>query len=324
MRAIVMTGVGGPEVLVAREVPDPVPGPGELVVRAEAIPVLYPEMALRSGAFPTAAEPPLVFGFQAVGEVTAVGARVDAALIGRRVAVATPGYGSYAEYIAAPADSAALIPDTLPSDQAAAVLMSGSVALALLDAAALSGTETVLVEAAATGVGAALTQLAVRRGVRVLGTAGGPAKAERARALGASDVLDHREPDWPARLRDLLGTASVDVVFDSIGGDTAAALLDTLTPVTGRMLGYGFLSGAPAAVSGADLISRGVGFLGCAGPQWLAMVAGKRSEAMELAASGQLDAAVESVLPLERAADAHRSVESRAPLGKIILRPEPR
>lgn len=321
MRAIVMTGTGGPEVLVPREMPTPRPGVGELTIRTQAIPVLYPEIALRSGAFPLAAEPPLIFGFQAVGIVAETGPEVDAALVGRRVAVATTGFGSYAEYVRAPAVSATPVPEELSAAEAAAVLMSGSVAVTLLDAAACTGTETVLVEAAATGVGAALTELAARRGIRVLATAGGPAKAERARALGAAEVFDHRDPEWTARLRDHLGDTTIDVVFDSIGGATATALLDVLTPLSGRMLGYGFLSGAPAQVTAADLIARGLTFIGCVGPRWLAVVDANRGRALALAANGELDPLVESVLPLERADEAHRLVEGRAPLGKIVLRP---
>ncbi|MBH0774911.1 quinone oxidoreductase family protein [Nocardia bovistercoris] len=320
MRAIVMTGVGGPEVLVVRDVPRPEPDAEELVIRTEAVPVLYPETALRSGAFPTPVAPPFVFGYQAVGTVVATGSRVDDALYGRRVGVAA-GSGAYADYVAAPAASATPIPDGLDAATAAATLMSGSVALELLDAAALTGTETVLVEAAATGVGAALTQLAAGRGVRVLATAGEAAKAERARTLGAEHVFDHRDPHWVDRLRDELGPASVDVVFDSIGGESAAAMLEVLTPLTGRLLGYGFLSGAPASVTAADLIARGLTFVGCAGPHWLDQVAGRRADALELAAAGSLDCLVESVLPLEQAAEAHRLVEARTPLGKIILRP---
>ncbi|MET7768987.1 zinc-binding dehydrogenase [Nocardia sp. NPDC005366] len=316
-----MTRTGGPEVLVARESPTPRPGTGELMIRTEAIPVLYPETALRSGAFPLAAAPPLVFGFQAVGVVTEIGPEVDAALVGRRVAVATPGFGSYAEYVCAPAVSATAVPESLSAADAAAVLMSGSVAVTLLDAAGRTGTETVLIEAAATGVGAALTQLAAQRGLRVLATAGGPAKAERARALGAAEVFDHRDADWTTRLRESLGGATVDIVFDSIGGATAADLLDLVTPLSGRILGYGFLSGAPAQISAADLIARGLTFVGCAGPHWLAVVDANRARAFELAANGHLDPLVESVLPLERADEAHRLVEARTPLGKIILRP---
>ncbi|WP_040780124.1 quinone oxidoreductase family protein [Nocardia pneumoniae] len=324
MQAIVMTSTGDPDVLVASEVPEPRAGADEVVIRAEAIPVLFPETKLRSGEFPLGAPPPLVFGFQAAGVVTEVGSNVDPALIGQRVIVATKGFGAYAEFVAAPADAVTFIPDGLSAVDAAAVLMNGSVAIPLLETAALTGVETVLVEAAATGIGSALTQLAKEYGAaRVVATAGGPAKAAQARELGADVVIDHTDPAWTTRLRETLGGATVDVVFDAIGGASAAELLDLMTPLRGRMLGYGWLSGAPAQVSASDLIMRGLTFTGCAGPDWLARVAEAGTAVLARAAEGGLDALVEAVLPLDQASRAHRLLEDRAPLGKIVLRPEP-
>ncbi|MGQ4615111.1 zinc-binding dehydrogenase [Nocardia sp. R7R-8] len=322
MQAIVMTAPGSPDVLVAADVPTPRAGADELVVRAEAIPVLYPETKLRSGEFQLDAPLPLVFGFQAAGVVTEVGMRVDPALIGRRVVVSTQGCGAYAEFVAAPAGSATPIPDSLSFVDAAAVLMNGSVAIPLLETAALTGAETVLIEAAATGVGSALAQLAREFGAaRVIGTAGGPDKAAHARKLGADEAIDHNDPEWTTRLRETLGTATVDVVFDSIGGASAARLLDLMTPLRGRMLGYGWLSGAPAQVSASDLLMRGLTFTGCAGPDWLNQVAQARAAVLARTAAGGLDPLVEAVLPLDQANRAHRLLEDRAVLGKIVLRP---
>ncbi|MGY1978576.1 quinone oxidoreductase family protein [Nocardia gipuzkoensis] len=322
MQAIVMTAPGSPDVLVPREVPAPRAAADEVVIRAEAIPVLFPETKLRSGEFPLGAPLPLVFGFQAAGIVTEVGTQVDPALIGQRVVVSTRGFGAYAEFVAAPADSVASVPDGLSTVDAAAVLMNGTVAIPLLETAALTGDETVLIEAAATGVGSALTQLAKEFGAaRVIGTAGGPEKAARARELGADEVIDHNDPAWTTRLRETLGGATVDVVFDSIGGESASGLLDLMTPLRGRMLGYGWLSGAPAQITATDLIMRGLTYTGCAGPEWLNRVAAARTTVLARAAAGGLDPLVEAVLPLDQASHAHRLLENRAPLGKIVLRP---
>ncbi|MFI6998508.1 zinc-binding alcohol dehydrogenase family protein [Nocardia sp. NPDC050175] len=324
VKAIVMTGTGGPEVLVLQEVPTPQAGPGDVVIRAEAIPVLFPETKLRSGEFPLGVEPPLVFGFQAAGVVIEVGADVDPALIGRRVTVATMGFGSYAEFVSAPANSVTLIPDSLSSVDAAAVLMSGSVALPLLETAALASTETVLIEAAATGIGSYLTQLAKEYGAaRIIATAGGPTKAEQARKLGADEVIDHNDPEWPTRLRETLSGTTLDVVFDSIGGPAALDLLDTMTPLRGRMLSYGWLSGTPAQLTATDLITRGLTLTGCAGPDWLSRVANARTTTLHRAATGGLAPLIEAVLPLDQAAHAHHLIENRAPLGKYILQPHP-
>ncbi|MGV9661630.1 quinone oxidoreductase family protein [Nocardia niigatensis] len=322
MQAILLTGTGAPDVLVAGEVPAPRPRAGEILLRAEAIPVLFPETMLRSGAFPLPVEFPIVFGTQAAGVITEVGAGVDTSLIGRRVVLSSNSFGTYAEQVCVPAEGVTPIPDGLGTVEAAAVSMSGSVAIPLLDTARLTGTETVLIEAAATGVGAYLTQLAKEYGAaRVIATAGGAEKAAQAREFGADVVIDHHAADWTERLREILGGATLDVVFDSIGGESALAVLDLMTPLRGRMLSYGFLSGAPAQVSAMDLIMRGLTLVGCSGPDWLAGMAAARGAALARAADGSLTPLVDRVLPLDQAAQAHRLLADRAAKGTIVLRP---
>ncbi|WP_433566372.1 quinone oxidoreductase family protein [Nocardia sp. CA-151230] len=322
MQAILLTGTGAPDVLVASEVPTPRPQAGEILVRTEAIPVLFPETMLRSGAFPLPVEFPIVFGTQAAGVIAEVGAGVDPALIGQRAVVSSNSFGTYAEQVCVPVETATAIPDGLGTVEAAAVTMSGSVAIPLLETARLTGTETVLIEAAATGVGAYLTQLAKEYGAaRVIATAGGVEKAAQAREFGADIVVDHHIPGWTEQLREMLGGTTLDVVFDSIGGESALALLDLMTPLRGRMLSYGFLSGAPAQVGAMDLIMRGLTLIGCSGPDWLAGVAAARGAALNRAATGSLTPLVDRVLPLDRAADAHRLLADRAAKGTIVLRP---
>lgn len=318
MQAIVMTGIGGPEVLVPQEVPAPRPDAGEVLIRADAIPVLYPETQLRSGAFPMPSPPPVVFGFQVAGEVIALGEGVSTEYLGRRVVAGTAGMGSYAELVCVPAESTTPIPAGVSTVDAAAVTMSGSVALALLESAALTGTETVLVEAGATGVGSYLVQLAREFGAaRVIATAGGPDKARRAKELGADEVIDHRPERWAAELNI---EATIDIVFDSLGGASVTELLDLMTPGTGRILSYGWLSGEPARVCAADLIPRGLTLTGCSGPAWHERVGRSRTAILERVPA--LAAPVETILPLARAAEAHARVESRIPLGRIVLRPD--
>lgn len=319
MQAIVMTDNGGPEVLVPREVPTPQPDPGEVLIRAAAIPVLFPETLLRSGAFPMDTPPPAVFGYQVAGEIVDVGAGVARDLVGRRVVAATAGSGSYAEFVCAPVGNTTLVPDDVSADDAAASMMSGSIALALLETANLTGTETVLVEVGATGVGSYLVQLAKEFGAaQVIATAGGSAKTEHARTLGADQVFDHRTERWTDTLT-ASAAGTIDVVFDSIGGTAATDLLGAMTPGSGRMLSYGWLSGAPAQVSAADLIPAGLTLTACAGPAWQQRA--DRARADILARIPTLAPPVETVLPLEAAARGHELVESRRPLGKVILRP---
>lgn len=195
-------------------------------------------------------------------------------------------------------------------------MMSGSIALALLETAHLTGTEPVLIEAGATGVGSYLVQLAREFGAaQVIATAGGSAKLEHTRALGADQVIDHRQEGWP----ETLAPGTVDIVFDSLGGTTAAALLPAVTPGRGHILTYGWLSGSPAQISAADLIPGGLTLTACTGPVWQQRV--HRARVDILARTPTLAPPVGTVLPLDEAAHAHQLVESRRLLGKIILRP---
>lgn len=317
-----MTATGSPDVLVTQDVPDPVPAQGEILLRTEAAPILFVETQMRSGVFPASTALPAVFGTQAAGVVTEVGAGVDAALLGTRVVVAGAGFGAHAELVCAPAESAVPIPDELSSIDAAAVVMGGSVAMALLETADLSRDSTVLIEAAGTGIGGYLTQLAHAHGVAtIVATAGNTASRARARDFGADIVVDHTDVNWPARVREAVRGGTVDVAFESIGGGTALAVLDTLTPLTGRMLHYGMLSGAPAAVTTSDLLTRGVSVTGCSGPAWHARVASARSAVLELAADGGIAPIIDTVIGFDDAAYAHEQIERRRANGMFVLTP---
>jgi NADPH:quinone reductase len=322
MRAIVIHEQGGPEVLRLEEVPEPAAGPGQVLIRTEAIGVSYSEMAMRAGVYPPAAPLPAVFGFEAAGIVTAAGDGADPSLEGRRVVVLSPALGCYAEYVAAAAESVTPVPDGMPPADAVAVANMAAVALCLLRTARLTGSETVLVEVAAGGVGGYLTQLARDHGAgRIIATAGSMAKRDHARALGADAVLDHTDHDWPDQLRDLLDGAGLDVVFESLGGESAGRLLDAMTPVSGRMLLYGLVNGEPA-VTPMDLLRRGLTLTGCAGmPGWLDLVQAARGDVLRMVTEGRLRPQIDSVLPLADAARAHERIEARAAIGKIVLVP---
>jgi NADPH:quinone reductase len=203
----------------------------------------------------------------------------------------------------------------VPADDAVAVASFGAVALCLVRAARLTGTETVLVEVAAGGVGGYLAQLAHAHGAaRVIGTAGSEAKREFARALGADEVLDHYDPDWTSKL------AGVDAAFDSLAGETPGKLISAMTPGSGRILVYGLLQGPPVFDT-VNLLANGLTVIGCGGAPWLAGVQAAKAEVLQLLLQGQLRPIIDSTLPLEAAAEAHHRFDSRAAMGKIILRP---
>lgn len=318
MRAIVLHEPGAPDNLVLEDVPVPEPGPGEILIKTEAIAVSFTETALRSGAFPSPVPLPATFGLEAAGTVVGVGgdgAGGAGALAGRRVTVMQTAMGCYAEYVAAPARTATPVPDGVSSRDAVAVAAFGAVAVSLLRAARLTGGETVLVESAAGGVGGYLTQLAHRFGAaRVIGTAGSAAKRDHARSLGADETADHTDPGWTDAL------SGIDVAFESLGGDTTARVAAALTPGSGRLLLCGLLQGMPT-ITAADLLSRGLTLIGCAGQAWIDGVQRAKADALSLAADGTLRPLIDRVLPLADAAVAHRLFDDRVAMGKIILTP---
>lgn len=324
MRAIVMHETGAPEVLRPEEVPTPTAGPGQVLIRTEAVGVGYADTLLRGGSFPFPAPLPAVFGLEAAGTVVEVGPGADPSLAGARVHTmdVNAAGGAYAEYVAADARSLSVVPEAVTATDAIAVAMQGALALVLLRTAGLSGTETVLVEAAGGGTGGYLTLLAREFGAgRVIGTAGSEAKRRRVHELGADHVLDHSDPDWPGGIRDALGGETVDVVFESLGGASAGRLLDALTPGSGRIMFYGVLNGVPA-ITPMDLLQRGLTLVGCGGlTAWAERVMAARAEVLRMVAEGRLVPQVDIVLPLAEAAKAHKRMEDRTAMGKIVLVP---
>jgi NADPH2:quinone reductase len=318
MRAIVLHETGGPEVLKLEDRPVPTAGPGQVVIRTEAIGVSDGEARMRAGALPFPWPLPVVIGAEAVGVVVEIGQGADASLLGARVMGVTGGAGSYAEYATLLAAMLCRVPDGVTPLDACASAAPGAVALGLLDRAGLKGGETVLVEGGASTVGSYLLAHAKEFGAgKVIATAGVPERQERARAFGADVVIDRRDASWPDALPD-----DVDVVFESIGGARARQVLDHLTPGTGRMLCFGQLSGEPPAVSAADLLERGVWVAGCGGPAWASDVFTRHCpEILARVADGRSRAYIDLTLPLEEAAEAHRRVEEHRAAGRVLLVP---
>jgi NADPH:quinone reductase-like Zn-dependent oxidoreductase len=336
MRAIVMHETGGPEVLRPEEVPVPTAGPGQALVRTEAIGTFAGDTGFRSGRYPVPPIPggtlPVVLGNEAAGTVTAVGGGVDPALVGTRVAVLvlpTVGAGAYAEYVAAPADALTPVPDGLSASHAVAVATQGALALSLLSLAAPPDAGTVLVTVGAAGIGGYLTQLlrarlAGQRGARIIATAStAEDRRQRARDLGADIVVDHNDPDWPDRVRDALDGATLDLVYDSIGGPALGRLLPLVSPLSGRLVCYGNLSDEPTGVTVEQLRMGNLTLIANGGTAggWSERVSAARGEALRLAVTGRLRPLIDGELPLAEAAEAHRRLERRLANGKILLVP---
>lgn len=319
MRAVWLRRFGPPSVLAVEETPDPRVGPDQVLIDVAYVNITFVETQLRAGTGPFAVELPTIPGNGVGGTVAAVGARVDPALVGRRVVSGTGGSGAYAERVAVPAGSVVPVPEQVPLDEAVALLADGRTALLLHEAAGVRTGDRVLVEAAAGGVGTLLVQLARDAGARVVAAAGGTDKGGVPRRLGAEVVVDYRRPDWPDEVR--AATGAVDVVFDGVGGDVARSAFGLLAP-GGRMVSFGLASGEWAAVDEDEAARRGVTVsrLPGASPETLRELAAR---AVALAAEGRLRPVVGQRFPLARAADAHAAIEARATVGKTLLEVHP-
>jgi NADPH2:quinone reductase len=323
MRAVQITAPGGPEILEAVELPDPRPGPGELLVDVAVAGVNYIDTYNRSGAYPV--DLPFVLGQEGAGRVAALGPDTDTGgfAVGDRVVWANI-FGSYAERAVVPADAAVAVPDTVPDDVAVGAFLQGLTAHFLVtDCAPVGAGDTVLVHAAAGGVGLLLTQLATARGARVLGTASTAEKAELARDAGATEVL-LPGGDLAARVRDLTGGEGVAVAFDGVGRDTFDASLASVRR-RGTLVLFGAASGPVPPVDPQRLNQAGSLYL--TRPK-LHDYTATRAELTARAAAvfaaigdGALNVRIGHRYPLADAAQAHRDLEGRRTTGKVLLVP---
>lgn len=321
-----MRRTGGPEVLELEEVPVPVPGPGAVLVEIHAAGVSFADTERRRAVYrPTPV--PCIPGNEAAGVVVATGAGVDPAWVGRRVALYVPPPapvpGTYAQLAACPVAALVLLPDGLDFVTAAAVLAQGLTAYLMVERAArIRADQIVLVHAAAGGVGLLAVQLARKRGARVLGTVSSDAKAGAVREAGG-EPLRHGD-DLVERVRALTGGRGVDVVLDSIGLPTQEASMAVLAPY-GELVHFGDAGGFPAPVNPDALYARSlkVSAFGLDESHDPIAAAQARRDLIAWAADGSLRFRVDRTLPLAEAAEAHRLIESRGTIGKLVLTTAP-
>lgn len=322
MKAIRMRTHGGPEVLELTELEVPRPGKGEALVRLEACGVNFIDVYHRTGLYPVTL--PFVPGMEGAGTVEAVGEGVGDLEPGERVAWAGAP-GAYSEFARVPAEKLVKLPEQVDCEQAAAVMLQGMTAHYLThDTYPLKAGDTALVHAAAGGVGLLLVQVAKLKGARVLATAGSARKAELARKAGADEVILYAEQDFVAEAKRLTGGRGVQVVYDSVGQATFLKSLDCLAP-RGMMVSFGQSSGKVAPVDPALLSGKGSLFLTrptlwhyiADRPSLLA----RASDLFGWIAAGRLFLYIAQGLPLERAAEAHRLLEGRQTMGKLLLLP---
>lgn len=323
MRAVVVEGHGGPEVLQSREVPDPEPGPGELLVAVAAAGVNFIDSYKRSGLYPMSL--PFVSGSEGAGVVRGVGEGVTEFAEGDLVAWAMVDGAGYAELVLVPAARAVPVPAGVAPETAAAVMLQGMTAHYLCESTfpARAG-QTALVHAAAGGMGLLLTQMLARKGVRVIGTTSTDEKEQLARAAGAAEVIRYTEVDVVAEVGRLTDGRGVDVVYDGVGRTTFDASLSVLVP-RGMMVLFGASSGPVPPVDPQRLNKGGSLFL--TRPSLVHHIA-TREELLERSsavlgqvAAGHLDVRVGGRYPLDAAGRAHEDLEGRRTTGKLLVVP---
>ena len=322
MRAIRVHENGGPEVLRVETVDDPIPGPGEALVRVEAAGVNFIEIYQRKGAYKIPL--PWIPGEEGAGTVVSVGPGVTDLRAGDRV-VSYNLRGSYAELAVAAADRLIVIPDDVDTRDAAAVMLQGMTAHYLVTSVhALQPGDTCLVHAAAGGVGLLLCQMAKRRNAIVIGTVSTEEKAALAREAGADEVILYTKQDFVAEVQRMTAGKLVQVVYDSVGATTFTKSLQCLAR-RGMMASFGQSSGMVPPIDPLELLRHGSLFLT---RPTLAHYAAARDELVWRAGDvlgwlrdGSLKVRIDRAVPLAEASEAHRALEERRTTGKVLLVP---
>jgi NADPH2:quinone reductase len=325
MHAIEVAEIGGPEVLDYVEKPQPSPGPGEVLIKAEAIGVNYIDTYFRSGTYPR--DLPFVLGTEVAGTVAAVGDDVTTLAVDDRVVTAAAS-GAYAEFSTAPAQFVAKVPHAVSCDVAASALLKGTTAHYLITSVyAVAPGDVILVHAGAGGVGHILTQWATSLGARVITTVSTPAKAELSRQAGATDVLDYPgdDPDeFGSRIRELSAGEGVAAVYDGVGASTFDASLASLA-VRGTLALFGASSGPVPPFDPQRLNAAGSVYLTRPSLAHFTRTgdefAWRSGELFDAIAQGTVDITVSRRYPLADAAQAHRDLQGRQTVGSIVLTP---
>ena len=319
--AIVINTFGGPEVLQYQEIDVPTPAPSEIVIEHRAIGVNYHDIYVRSGMYDTLT-PPGIPGCEAAGVITAMGGDINHLKVGDRICYVTPIYGAMATARVMPAHLAIPLPDEISDEVAAAnMLRAMTVEMLLHRSATIDATSTILVHAAAGGVGRLLCQVASNLGATVLGTVGSPEKAEIATAAGCTHTINYRTDDFVTEITKLIGPAAVDVVYDSVGATTFKGSLEVLG-VGGHLVNFGQSAGPAAPVAMSALatkslkVSRPIIFHYLQNPQTYQDMA---NTVFEWFSSGVLEPADTVRLPLKEASHAHQILEDRNPTGRSVL-----
>jgi len=317
-----MSGSGGPEVLGIGVRPTPEPGPGDLLVRVEAAGVNRPDLMQRQGKYPPPPGASDILGLELAGTVERVGANVSRWKPGDRVCALVAG-GAYAEYCVVPEPQALAIPSGLDPVHAAAIPETYfTVWTNLFERGRLREGERVLVHGGTSGIGTTAIQLGRAFGARVLATAGSDDKCAACDRLGA-EAINYRRTNFVEAVRDLTGGAGVDVILDIVGGSYLSRNFECLAQ-DGRLVQIGLQGGNKTEINLATVMQRRLTLTGSTLRPRTVEEKGAIARALEarvwpLLAAGTVAPQVHSVYPIERAADAHRALESGEVIGKVVL-----
>jgi NADPH:quinone reductase len=320
VRAVRVDGFGAPDVLVLRDVDDPVPGAGQVLVSVRLAGVAYGDAIVRSGLYPLPL--PWIPGLEVAGEVVAVGPDADGSLLGKTVVATTAGQaGGYAERAAVTAAYTFPVPDGLALDTALVVFQAGALARGLLSAMRLEASDTVLITAAAGRVGSLLVQWAKAAGATVIGAAS-RAKLDAVTGFGADHAIDYGAGGWAKQVSELTDGRGATLVLDAVGGSVAASAFAATADGVGRIGLYGYASGSWPALDLQAIARRGLTLCGPLGMVIRKSDAEQRDDAeqaLAAAARGGLRPRIHGRFPLDQAACAHRELEARRSVGAVVL-----
>jgi NADPH2:quinone reductase len=323
-KAIRIYETGGPDVLRWEDFDPGQPAAGEVLVRHEAVGLNFIDVYHRTGTYPLQALP-AVLGMEGAGIVEAVGEGVTEVAVGDHVAYAAPPPGAYAEVRLIPADRLVKVPDAISAQQAAAMMLQGMTARYLLRGCYnVKDGDTILIQAAAGGVGLIVCQWASYLGATVIGTVGSEKKAELARSHGCHHTILYNQEDFAERTREITDGKGVDVVYDSVGQATFMKSLDCLRPM-GMMVSFGQSSGLVTAFDPGLLAAKGSLFL--TRPSLMTYTAERDAllaharDLFEVVQSGAVKIEVQQTYPLSEVARAHQDLEARKTTGSTILLP---
>lgn len=314
MKAAYVEQVGPPEALIYGDQPEPEPGPNDVKIRVRATSLNRLDIFMRAGSHGTRITPPEILGRDIGGEVVAVGSAVQGLQPGDRVVAS--GSGSYAEYALAPHERTFLLPPGCSFEQGGALPTAGLTAYQMVvNRARVRPGDDVLVMAAGSGVSSYAVQIAGAVGARVIATAGSDEKLEKAREIGADEVINHYTEDVAARVQKLTAGQGVDVVIEHVGAAVWAACFRSLK-VGGRLVTCGVTAGHRVELHLGQVFTRGLNIMGV----------GRGSpddmrELLKLLALGRVRTVIQQCFPLAQAVEAHRMLEDSRFFGKIVLNP---